>query len=328
MADITTSGTSDMGSAAQHPASSGDSHPDRRMKVGLTVSMAEGDFNGGTVRYRDLEALAQEAEQTGLHSFWVPDHLLARLPETPERGCWEAFTFLSALAVRTQRILLGPMVAATSFRNPGLVAKMAVGLDELSDGRFILGLGAGWHEAEYTAFGFPFDHRAARFEEALQIIVPLLREGRVDFAGQYYSARECILRPRGPSRAGPPIWMGATKPRLLRQTARFADGFNSFWHARPEDAALRLDALRAACAEVGRDPDSILFSVSTLAHVLAPGEAPNADEKGIVGPAEEVAERLAGFAAIGTHHLLVVLTPADLGGLKRFARVVELLDRQ
>jgi alkanesulfonate monooxygenase SsuD/methylene tetrahydromethanopterin reductase-like flavin-dependent oxidoreductase (luciferase family) len=105
---------------------------------------------------------------------------------------------------------------------------MADSLDEMSDGRFILGLGAGWHEPEYTAFGFPFDHRAGRFfEEALQIILPLLKEGHVDFAGQYYQARDCVLRPRGPSRGGPPIWIGATRPRMLNLVEQHADAWGT-----------------------------------------------------------------------------------------------------
>jgi probable F420-dependent oxidoreductase len=298
------------------------------MKLGVIFGLGEGDLDGRTARYRDLLALAQSAEQAGLDSVWLPDHLLARMPNEPEQGVWEVFTFLSALAVQTKRILLGPLVACTSFRSPGLLAKMAAGLDELSEGRFILGLGAGWHEPEYTAFGFPFDHRAARFEEALQVIVPLLREGQVDFAGQYYSARDSFLRPRGPSSKSPPIWIGATGPRMLRLTARYADGINTVWHPQPERAAARLAEFRTACAEMGRDPATVQLTVGTMAHVLAPGEVPKEGEKGAIGTAEEVAEALAGFAAIGTQHLILILEPADPRGIERFARVVELLDQR
>ncbi len=134
------------------------------------------------------------------------------MPEEGEVGQWESLTFLSALAAVTSRIQLGPMVAATSFRNPALTAKMADSIDEISNGRFIMGLGAGWHEPEYTAFGYPFDHLASRFEEALRIIVPLLRESKVDFAGEYYTASDAVLRPRGPSPKGPPILIGRATP--------------------------------------------------------------------------------------------------------------------
>src|SRR5215469_3077529 len=260
-------------SDVQTPAWHGGSHPDRRMKLGIILGTGEGDLDGQTARYRDVLALTQAAEQIGLDSLWLADHLLARMPNEPEQGVWEVFTFLSALAVQTQRILLGPLVACTSFRNPGMLAKMASGLDELSEGRFILGLGAGWHEPEYTAFGYPFDHRAARFEEALQIIAPLLREGQVDFQGQYYSARDCFLRPRGPSPKGPPIWIGAWKPRMLHLAARYADGFNTVWHERPAGAVPYLDAFRQACTEVGRDPASVELTVGTFADLFTSGEA-------------------------------------------------------
>lgn len=306
----------------------GGTHSGRRMKLGLTVALSEGDHDGRTPRWSDMHALAQAAEAAGFDAFWMPDHLLARLPNNPEQGCWEVFTLLGALAASTSRLLLGPLVACASFRNPGLLAKMAAGLDEISGGRFILGLGAGWHEPEYAAFGYPFDHLADRFEEALQVIVPLLREGYVDFAGQYCSARDCFLRPQGPSRQGPPIWIGAKKPRMLRLAARYADGFNSFWHAQPEEARARFDALRAACAEEGRDPAAIQLSASTLVHVLADGETPEDGEQGTVGTAEAVAEALAGFAEVGTQHLAVILKPADVRGVERFARVIELLDRE
>jgi probable F420-dependent oxidoreductase len=310
----------------QTPAWNGGPHPARRMKLGVIVGLGEGDLDGRTARYHDVLAMAQAAEQAGLDSFWLPDHLLARMPNEAEQGVWEVFTFLSALAVQTRSILLGPLVACTSFRNPGMLAKIAVGLDELSDGRFILGLGAGWHEPEYTAFGYPFDHRAARFEEALQIIVPLLREGQVDYAGQYYEAHDSFLRPRGPTPKGPPIWIGATGSRMMRLTARYADGFNTVWHPQPERAAARLGEFRAACAEVGRDPATVQLTVGTMAHVLAPGEGPKEGEKGAVGTAEEVAEALAGFAAIGTQHLVIIAEPSDVRGVERLARVVELLD--
>ncbi len=322
----------DTHSEVRTPAWDGGPHPNRRMKLGVILPMGEGDLDGRTAHYRDVLALAQAAEQIGLDSLWLADHLLARMPGEPEQGVWEVFTFLSALAVQTQHILLGPLVACTSFRNPGLLAKIAAGLDELSEGRFILGLGAGWHEPEYTAFGYPFDHRAARFEEALQIIVPLLREGQVDFQGEYYSARNSFLRPHGPSPKGTPIWIGAHKPRMLQLAARYADGFNTVWHESPGGAIPNLDAFRQACAEVGRDPATAELTVGTFADLLAPGEADkndarNDDEKHITGSAEEIAEALAGFADIGTQHLIVILDPPDLRGIERFARVVELLDR-
>ncbi len=226
----------------------------RRMKIGLSLSLSERSLNGQTPTYRDVQAMAQEAEHIGCDSVWLADHLLSRFPGQDESGQWEVFSFLAALAANTSRIALGPLVACTSFRNPALLAKIADSLDEISQGRFILGLGAGWHEPEYKAFGYPFDHRASRFEEALQIIVPLLREGHVDFTGTYYQAENCVLRPRGPSGGRLPIWIGARRPRMLDLVARYADAHNAVWHVDTATLVAEFDDLHAACARVGRDP--------------------------------------------------------------------------
>src|SRR5581483_9766972 len=143
--------------------------------------------------YARVRALTLKAEELGFHSVWVGDHMLFRNFEmTPmvegTRGAWESWTILTGLAEATSRIRLGPWVTATPLRNPAILAKTAATLDEVSGGRFILGLGAGWNKPSFDAFGMPFDHRFDRFEEALQIIVPLVRDGHVDFEGEYYSA--------------------------------------------------------------------------------------------------------------------------------------------
>ncbi len=297
----------------------------RRMKLGLIPSIGEASVNGQTPRFRDLQEIAQTAEQIGLDSLWLDDHLIFRMPGEDERGCWECFTFLSGLAAVTSSIQLGPMVACTSFRNPTLLAKMAASLDEVSDGRFILGLGAGWHEPEYQAFGYPFDHLASRFEEALQIIVPLLREGHVDFEGNYYQARSAVLRPRGPSPNGPRLWIGAGKPRMLELTARYADAWNrTAWRFRADRIAAEYPKLLEACKQVGRDPATIELTACTEVHF---GPATDPNDKGISGSAEEIAAALREFADIGVKHLIVAVEPGGVAGVEQFARVVELLDQ-
>jgi len=298
----------------------------RRMKIGLIAGLEENGFGGKTPHYCDLQALALAAEQVGFDSFWLADHFIYRTPDE-EVGQWEVFTFLAGIAAATSRIAVGPLVACTSFREPALLAKMADSLDEISEGRFILGLGAGWHEPEYTAFGFPFDHRAGRFEEALQIIVPLLREGHVDFSGQYYQVRNSVLRPRGPTSRGPSVWIGASRPRMLELTAQHADAWNTAWFDAPEQVEKNYALMLEACQKVGRDPATLELTVGTLTHVLAPGESPKPDEKAIIGTAEEVAERLHAFAALGVSHMVVQTEPTDLEGVERFAAVLDLLDK-
>ncbi|GHO58534.1 LLM class flavin-dependent oxidoreductase [Ktedonobacter robiniae] len=168
----------------------------RPLKVGINLPITEGALAGKTARWADLFAIASQAEVLGFDSLWVPDHLLLQWQEHTQ-GIWECWSLLAALAAVTHRVELGSLVACTAFRNPALLAKMVDTIDEISGGRLILGLGAGWDGPEQQAFDIKTDHRVDRFEEALQIIVPLLRTGRVDFAGKYYQARDCELRPAG-----------------------------------------------------------------------------------------------------------------------------------
>ena len=188
----------------------------RPFKIGLFVPHFELPWNGRTLRWAEIAEMARRAETVGFDSFWLPDHLLFHFHQVHRQGAWDAWSLLAALAATTERMEIGPLVACTSFRNPALIAKMADTIDEISGGRFILGLGAGWHKPEYDAFGFPHDHRVSRFEEAIEIIATLLRTGHVDFAGKYYTARDCELRPRGPRPFGPPIRVGGGGPPRVR----------------------------------------------------------------------------------------------------------------
>jgi alkanesulfonate monooxygenase SsuD/methylene tetrahydromethanopterin reductase-like flavin-dependent oxidoreductase (luciferase family) len=322
MADDTADDTAQP--ATQRPTSA------QRVKIGWVCDLNEASLEGRTPRYREVQQMAQEAEQAGLDSFWVADHFFYQPPEEGSElnGQWEAFTFLAALAATTSRIALGPMVAATSFRNPTLLAKMADSLDEISDGRFILGIGAGWHKPEYDAFGYPFDHLAARFEEAAQIIVPLLREGTVNFQGRYASAENCVLRPRGPSPHGPRLLIGARRPRMLRLVARYADAWNTAWHTKPEVVAERWAEMKSVCAEVGRDPATLELTCGVLLNVALPGEErPAGDAQHITGTPEEIAAALRGFIAVGVQHFIFVMEPLRRDAPERLARVAELLGR-
>src|ERR687889_228549 len=165
----------------------------RPLKVGIQLPEVERE-----VRWAELRAMAELAERIGLDSIWVGDHLLYRDDGGPPRGPWEAWSLLAALAAVTERVQIGPLVAATSFHAPAMIAKKAATIDEISGGRLILGLGAGWNRPDYDAFGFPYDHRVSRFEEAFTIIRTLLAEGRIDFSGTYYRVDRGELLPRGP----------------------------------------------------------------------------------------------------------------------------------
>lgn len=330
--------------------------PKSRMKLGMTLPIGVGALGDGKpVPWTVLREIAKQGEEVGFDSVMLPDHLLFRrsppgnnpmvdMPEGKSRGIWEAWSILSAVAEATRRVQLGTLVACTGFRNPALLAKMAETLDEISGGRVMLGLGAGWHQPEYEAFGYPFDHRVSRFEEALQIIVPLLRQGRVDFQGQYYQARDCELLPRGPRPIGLPIFIGASGPRMLRLVARYADNFDADYQTGPPPVLERLAGLEAACRDVGRDPRTIgrmaatrvaLAGGSTSGFQVGPAKDGIAhfDFAGVrfparLGSVEEVAAHLRAFEEIGIEHLTVnVVDPPGVRGLERFAAVIEALRR-
>jgi probable F420-dependent oxidoreductase len=278
------------------------------MKVGLVLPTAEGDE--GIPSYAELRDYALRAEAGGFDSLWVVDHLLFRFPEQPTRGIWECWSVLTALAEATERIALGTLVTCTAFRNPALLAKMAASVDAISGGRLILGLGAGWHHPEFDAFGIPFDHTVSRFDEALQIIVPLLREGRVDFRGQYYRAEDCELRPPSHRPGGPPILIGAFKPRTLRLTARHADLWNTCWLGQPTLLPERRAELEAACAEEGRDPASVGVTVGVSVAAPGHGRAELDPAKVLAGTVDEVAEGLRTYQRQGVAHVICALEPA------------------
>src|SRR5258706_3869541 len=183
----------------------------RPCRVGIQLPEVE-----RRVEWPELFSMARTAEGVGFDSLWLGDHLLYDLPGGVTRGPWEAWTGLAALAAATERVELGPLVASTSSHAPAMLAKQAATVDAISGGRLILGLGAGWNEREYPAFGFPYDHRVSRFEEAFTIIRRLLRGKRVDFDGAYYRVEDCVLDP-GPARpGGPPLMLGSTRPRMMR----------------------------------------------------------------------------------------------------------------
>ncbi|MGH2614405.1 MAG: LLM class flavin-dependent oxidoreductase [Thermomicrobiales bacterium] len=283
------------------------------MKIGILLPIAETDL-GTMLRYREIRDAALQLERDQFDSIWIIDHLLYEWEGQPRRGVWEAWSLLSALAEATQRIELGTLVMCTAFRNPALLAKMADAVDEVSGGRLILGLGAGWHEPEFKAFGYPFDHLASRFEDALRIIVPLVRTGAVDYQGNYEQAIDCVSLPRGPRSNGPPMLIGASRPRMLRLTAEFADSWNTCWLGRANELPERLAQMHAACADVGRDRSTLEISVGQI--VTFPGLAQEDDlsdgtERFVFQSPDDLAQEWHAFAQQGVGHLIIWPTPYD-----------------
>lgn len=232
---------------------------------------------------------------------------------------------LAALAACTQKVELGTLVACNSFRNPALLAKMAHTVDEISGGRLVLGVGAGWNQPEYDAFGFPFDHRVDRFEEALQIIRPLLKEGHVDFAGKYYTARNCEITPRSPRPEGPPLMIGAFGPRMLRLAAQYADIYNVGYMSMPHSTTVPLRALKKACKEVGRQLASLpyTFMISLSYPDLLGWDKPK--KRGTLSASvEEIAGILAEYESLGAVHLMFHLRPSSPVAHTRLAEAVAL----
>jgi alkanesulfonate monooxygenase SsuD/methylene tetrahydromethanopterin reductase-like flavin-dependent oxidoreductase (luciferase family) len=284
------------------------------------LPLAEDETSGFT----DLRAMAIAAEEGGLDSVWGADHLIFR-DGGSSTGIHECWTVLTAVAALTSRVEIGPLVLALPFRNPGLTAKMAVELDEVSGGRLILGVGCGWHRPEFDAFGYPFDHRVSRFEEALQILVPLLRYGRVSFEGRYHRAIDAALMPRGPRPSGPPVLIAGKQPRMMRLTAQFADQWNAAWYGRPEEAdelRERLVNLRRALDSAERDPATL--STTAGIFVAFPGASDDTPARAIRGSAGDVADALAGYAELGISHLITHVFPRTPEAVTRLAEAATL----
>jgi alkanesulfonate monooxygenase SsuD/methylene tetrahydromethanopterin reductase-like flavin-dependent oxidoreductase (luciferase family) len=287
------------------------------------------------VRWSELLDMARRAEDVGLDSLWLGDHLLYRFADGSVRGPWEAWSLLAALGAVTERVTLGPLVACTAYRNPAVLAKEAATLDEISGGRFVLGLGAGWNETEFTAFGLPFDRRVSRFAEAFTIISTLLRDGAVDFAGEFYEARDCVLTPQGPTPGGPPLMVGSTGARMLRLTAPHVDAWNA-WYADTGNSHRGVAPLSAlvdeAVAAAGRAPAAVARTVAVL--VRMPGGTgrvmgdtdPAMDVPPLQGAPEEIADGLTAYAEAGVAEVQLVLDPVTPGSIEALRPVLEILD--
>jgi alkanesulfonate monooxygenase SsuD/methylene tetrahydromethanopterin reductase-like flavin-dependent oxidoreductase (luciferase family) len=296
------------------------------MGIGVMTPVSERTGYPRTPRFTDIVENVQMMEAIGLDSAWFADHFVAGDPAVKEYGVWEGWTTMAGVAAVTSRIQLGIFVNCVLFRNPGVTAKQSEMLDEISNGRFILGLGAGWHEADFSMFGLPFDKRVSRFEEGLKIISSLVREGTADFQGEYYQANDARNIPRGPSaeRGGVPILIGTKGPRMMGLAARYADVWNSDWHPHASELLPMLKTLDEACEAAGRDPKTMIRTSGSS--IAMPG-CLNLRANPITGSIEEIAERIAGFRDLGLKHYVAGLDPCTPQTLEHFARIVELLDK-
>ena len=300
----------------------------RPLAVGVQLPEAEYE-----ARWREIRDAAVAAEDVGFDSIWVGDHLLYRHEGEEARGPWEAWSLLAALAAVTTRVQLGPFVACTSFHSPAMLAKKAASVDEISGGRLILGLGAGWNEPEYRAFGFPFDHRASRFIEAFTIIRTLLREGAIDFDGAHYQIRDCEILPR-PRPGGPPLMIGSTGPRVLEATLPHVDLWNTWhaWYGNTVDGMRKLAAeIDEACREAGRDPVDVGKTAAVMfalpgATGRSHGNPLRPTSIAISGAPEELADVLRSYAELGVAHVQLVLDPITRESIIAMGEVLTALD--
>jgi len=297
----------------------------RSFEIGLAIIAGQYGPDRVTARWTEIRDLALRAEALGFDTVWSPDELVWRQEDRPVQGFWEGVAMAGAIAATTTEIKVGTWVMSALHRNAGLTAKAAETLDEISGGRFVFGLGAG-HEwpGQARMFGLPEDHIFARFEEALEVIVPLLRGGHADFEGTWLAARDLRHVPVGPRPGRIPIMIGGNGPKGQRLAARHAD----IWSCYPEERshvdefAPRIASVDAICAEIGRDPATLGRSAGVTVKPLETGDAGGA----IAGGAEEIADAIRTFRAAGFTQLEIMLSPVTLAAVEGLAPAIELLD--
>jgi alkanesulfonate monooxygenase SsuD/methylene tetrahydromethanopterin reductase-like flavin-dependent oxidoreductase (luciferase family) len=299
------------------------------IQLGLVLMTGESPDGSHVARWSEIRDLAVRAESMALDTVWVIDELLYRLPDRPAQGFWDGVAMAGAVAASTSRIKVGTWVMSALHRNAGSTAKIVETLDEISDGRFVFGLGAGhaW-PGQAHAFGLPEDHIHARFDESLRIIVPLLRDGRADFGGTYHAAHDLEHRPTGPRPGRIPLMIGGHGPKMLRLAATHADIWSAYSEQRDDVAEFlpKLAALEAACAEVGRDPATMGKSAG-----ISVAPLPSEDDPGgsaLRGNAEALADAILAFDRAGFTQLEFILQPQSMEALDAMAPVIEAVRKQ
>jgi alkanesulfonate monooxygenase SsuD/methylene tetrahydromethanopterin reductase-like flavin-dependent oxidoreductase (luciferase family) len=300
----------------------------RPFELGLVLPMGDSFVDGSTTRWADVRALALRAEELGFDTVWTADELLWRHADGRPQGWWECVAMTGAVAAATSRVKVGTWILSALHRNPGITAKAVETLDEISGGRFVFGLGSGHAGRQAHAFGLSEDHVYGRFEEALEIIVPLLRQGRADFEGTFHAARDLEHRPVGPRAGRIPIMIGAKGPKMLRLAALHADIWSWYVEERSDlvEFGPRLAALEAACVEVGRDPATIGKSAGIAVEPTSVTGAEAVLGTPVKGSPEEIADAFRAFGAAGFTNLELVIWPPTIAAVDALAPVLELLD--
>jgi alkanesulfonate monooxygenase SsuD/methylene tetrahydromethanopterin reductase-like flavin-dependent oxidoreductase (luciferase family) len=283
------------------------------VRIGIQLPEVERD-----VRWPELQSMARAAEEAGFDSVWLGDHLLYRGDGRPERGPWECWTSLAAIAAVTERVTLGPLVACLAFHPPAVLAKMAATVDEVSGGRLVLGVGAGWNAVEFAAFGLPFDRPVSRFADAFAIVRGMLAGERVTHG----PVADAVLLPRPARRV--PLMVGSNGPRMLSLTLPHVDAWNTWWsdYGNAPEGFAGLNARISEAAETaGRDPATLERSACVLVAVGGgAGERPAGEDAPPVA-SEALPAHLRALADAGADEAILVADPIteasirELGGL-------------
>jgi probable F420-dependent oxidoreductase len=282
------------------------------LRVGIQLPEVERE-----VRWPEVLAMARAAEETGFDSIWLGDHLLYRGGGRPERGPWDVWTQLAALAAATERVKLGPLVACTAFHPPGILARMAASVDEVSGGRLVLGIGAGWNEVEFRAFGIPYDRRVSRFEEAFEIVRRLVAGERVTFHGRFHEVEDAVLLP--PPERRIPLMIGANRPRMLSIALPYVESWNT-WHTHygntPEGFSHRNAEVSEAAEQAGRDPATLERSACVLVSAGGSDERP---ETSTPVEAARLADHLRELEEAGADEAILVASPITETSVRELA---------
>ena len=297
----------------------------RRLRIGVQLPEVERH-----VAWPEYLAMARAAEAVGFDSVWVGDHLLYRGDGREARGPWDAWSLLAAIAATTEHVRLGSLVACTAFAPPGLLARKAAAVQEISGGRLVLGLGAGWNETEFRAFGIPFDHRASRFAESFEVIRRLLAGEQVTYEGRFERLRDAVLLP-GPA-VPPPLMIGSTGERVLRVALAHADAWNAWYDLygnTPEGFAKENTRVTHLVREAGRQPSDVLRSATVFVTLEHGGrDRPHTqDVRPLTGSPRTIAAGLVDLAAAGVEEAILVVSPIGERSIRELGDVVGTLAR-